>query len=79
MDQRTKDVGDDSYLSALDADCQVVRISWVVLLVYPPRVPAEHLAQYAQVLCRLHHELAGVALGDLDIPLKDGWVAENEF
>src|SRR5262249_21378846 len=64
------------YLSAGDADGQVVGVAGVVLPVYPPGVAAERVAQHAQVLGRLDHELAGVALGDLDVAVEDGRVAE---
>lgn len=40
---------------------------------------AEGLAQNVQVLGRLDHELASITLGDLDVPLEHGIVAEAQL
>ena len=42
-------------------------------------VLAEHLVDQTQVLGRLHHQLASITLGDLDVALEDCWVAEAQF
>lgn len=66
-------------LGALGTDGQEVGISGVVLLMNSADVLAEYLTHSMKVLGRLHHDLTGIAFGDLDVALKDSGVAENQF
>ena len=42
-------------------------------------VSAERLIDKVQILSRVHHQLASFTLGDLDVALEDGWVAEAQL
>ena len=46
---------------------------------YPAGIPSEHLADQLEILGRLQHQLAGIALGDLDVALEHGVVSEAQL
>lgn len=65
--------------AAGDADVEEGRIGGLVLGVDLAGVLAEDLAHQLQVLRALPHQLAGLALGDLDVALEHGVVLEAEL
>lgn len=67
------------YLGTLDADAQEVGVSRVVLGMYAASILPEDIADCGEILGRLHHDLAGVALGDLDVSLKNCRVPEDSI
>ena len=54
-------------------------IAGIVLLMNPTSIMAENLKDNLQILGGLGHQLAGVALGDLDMLGEDVWVAEDQL
>lgn len=79
MNKRKSARGKKTYLAADNADLQEIGILGGVLLVDGAGQTAEGLAQNVQVLSGLDHELASITLGDLDVPLKDGVIAEAQL
>lgn len=68
-----------AYLGASSADGQEVGVARIVLLGNAADVSAEDVANGKEVLRRLEHNLAGITLGDLDVPLENSRVAEDEL
>lgn len=68
-----------TYLATDNANLKEVGVLGGVLLVNGAGQAAESIAQDIQVLGGLNHELASIALGDLDVTLEHGVVAEAQL
>lgn len=68
-----------TYLGALRTDGKIAGISGVVLCLDSSCVSPEDIAYCDEVLSALKHDLAGITLGDLDVPLENVGVSEDEL
>lgn len=67
------------YLATGNADVQKIGVHGVVSLVYLSRILLENLADGVEILRALRHELARIALGDLDISLEEVLILEAQL
>ena len=68
-----------TYLATSDTNFEEIRVLRVVLLVNLTNIPLEDVTDHLQILSRLCHQLAGLALGDLDILLENIGIPEAYF
>ena len=66
------------YLSARDADLEEIGISRGVLLMYPPNIDPEQIANESVVLCGLNHVFTCFSLRNFDVSLEYSRVSEDK-
>lgn len=66
----------DTNLRTSNANLEKIGILWGILLVNLTSISTEGLVKNPQILCRLHHQLARLALLDFDVTFENCRVAE---